>query len=260
MKAWIASDLHLEFGQPFEASVPTDADVMICAGDMLDKGIVPTLEWLAANVARRLPVIVVAGNHEYYSAAVVPSLDAARAVAARSPDVHFLENDAVEIDGIAFIGGTLWTDFKLGGRDPEVAMYHAEHGAAGQSMNDYRRIKYTKTPYRKFKPIHAYRKHIETREFIASELRKRAQQQTVVVTHHAPSARSISLQHRDDPLSPCYASDLEDLIIETEPTMWVHGHVHQRQEYHIGITKVIANPRGYPGERSEFEPHLTVEI
>jgi hypothetical protein len=42
--------------------------------------------------------------------------------------------------------------------------------------------------------------------------------------------------------------------------MWVHGHVHQRQEYHIGITKVIANPRGYPGERSEFEPHLTVEI
>lgn len=260
MKAWILSDLHMEFGRPFDTPVPSDADVMICAGDVLDKGIVPTLEWLASTVARRLPVIVVAGNHEYYGEAVLSSIDEARAVAARIPNVHFLENDTVEIDGVAFIGGTLWTDFKLGGRDPEVAMYHAEHGVAGQRMNDYKRIKYTKVPYHKFKPIHAYRKHIETREFITSQLRKRPHQQTVVVTHHAPSPRSISLSHRDDPLSPCYASDLEDLILETDPMVWVHGHVHQRLEYHVGITKIVANPRGYPGEGSGFDPGLTVDI
>ncbi len=260
MRAWVVSDLHMEFGKPFDVPMPGDADVMICAGDILEKGIVPTLEWLSSALARRLPVIVVAGNHEYYGAAVIPSIEEARAVAARSPNIHFLENDTVEIDGIAFIGGTLWTDFKLGGRDPELAMYHAEYGVAGQSMNDYKRIKFAKNPYRRFKPIHAYRKHMETREFIASELRARANQQTVVVTHHAPSARSISAKHRDDPLSPCYASDLEDLILETDPMMWVHGHVHQRHEYHVGITKVVANPRGYPGERSGFEPGLTVEI
>ena len=260
MKAWIVSDLHLEVGRSFDAPVPADADVMICAGDVLDKGIVPTLEWLASTVARRLPVIVVAGNHEYYGAAMLPSLEAARAVATRIPNVHFLENDTVEIDGVAFVGGTLWTDFKLGGGDPEVAMYHAEHGVAGQSMNDYKRIKYSKIPFRKFRPIHPYRKHVETRDFIASELRKRKQHRCIVVTHHAPSPRSIALQQWGDPLSPCYASDLEDLILETDPVMWVHGHVHQRLEYHVGITKVVANPRGYPGERSGFEPGLTVEI
>jgi Icc-related predicted phosphoesterase len=260
MRAWVVSDLHLEFGRRFDVPVPPDADVMICAGDILVKGIVPTLEWLAATAARHLPVIVVAGNHEFYGAAMIPAIQEARAFAAQNSNVHFLENDTAEIDGIAFIGGTLWTDFKLGGRDPEVAMFHAERGLAGQSMNDYKRIKYTKTPYRKFKPIHAYRKHMETREFIASELRANAGRRTVVVTHHAPSIRSLPLKYRGDPLSPCYASDLEDLIMETQPEMWVHGHIHQRVEYHVGLTKVVSNPRGYPGERSGLKPDFTVEI
>jgi predicted phosphodiesterase len=82
MKAWIVSDLHMELGQPFDAAVPAGADVMICAGDILDKGIVPTLEWLASKYAPHLPVVVVAGNHEYYRAALTPSIEEARVVAA----------------------------------------------------------------------------------------------------------------------------------------------------------------------------------
>jgi Icc-related predicted phosphoesterase len=260
MKAWILSDLHLEFGRAFDVSVPTDADVAIFAGDILTKGIVPTLGWLASKVPRHVPVILVAGNHEYYRAAMLPSIQEAREVAAQIPHIHFLENDVVELGGIAFIGGTLWTDFKLGGRDPERAMFEAEHGTAGHRMTDYKRIKYSKLPYRRFKPMHAFRKHAETREFIASELHARKGQTTVVVTHHAPSVRSLDTAQRADPLSPCYASDLEDLILETDPTMWVHGHVHRRVDYHVGLTKVISNPRGYPGERSGFDSSLTIEI
>lgn len=260
MKAWIVSDLHLEFGRPFDVSAPKDAEVAIFAGDILTKGIVPTLNWLAAALPLHLPVIAVAGNHEYYGAAMLSSIQEARNVAALIPNIHFLENDVVELDGVAFIGGTLWTDFKLGGRDPERAMFAAENGTAGHRMNDYRRIKYSKLPYRRFKPIHGFRRHVETREFVAAELRARKAQRTVVVTHHAPSTRSLDTAQQADPLSTCYASDLEELILETEPTMWVHGHVHRRAEYHIGLTKVISNPRGYPGERSGFDPDLTVEI
>jgi len=260
MKAWIISDLHLEFKQRFDIPVPDGAEVMICAGDIQVKGIVPTLEWLTATAARRVPVIVVAGNHELYGAAMVPSIQEARAFAERTPNVHFLENDTVELDGIAFIGGTLWTDYRLGDRDPEVVMFHAEHGTAGIRMSDYKRIKYSKVPYRKFRPIHAYRKHMETREYISSELQARRRRKTVVVTHHAPSIRSIAWTDRADPLSPCYASDLEDMILKTEPAIWVHGHIHQRVDYHIGTTRVVANPRGYPGERTAFDPQFCVEI
>lgn len=255
MKIWIASDLHLEFGEPFNPIPPAGADIMVCAGDILTKGICPSIKWLAEKFAPLIPVVFVSGNHEFYGGSMVENIPDARELAAQYPNFHFLENDKVDIDGVRFIGGSLWTDFRLRGRDPALAMAHADHG-----MNDFRRIKFAKLPYRKFKPIHSYRKHQETRDFIASELRACRGGKAVVVTHHAPSAQSIAPEFRDDPLCPCYASDLDALIGETQPTLWVHGHVHNANDYLIERTRIISNPRGYPGERTSFDPGFTVEI
>ncbi|TCU13736.1 metallophosphoesterase [Rhizobium sullae] len=255
MKIWIVSDLHLEFGRPFLQTTPEDADVLVCAGDLLTRGIVPSIEWLAANIAETVPVVFIAGNHEFYGASMQESIRDARAFAHRHPNIHFLENDAVDIGDVRFVGGTLWSDFRLLGGDPEFAMVAAQAG-----MNDYRRIKFEKLPYRKFKPIHSYRKHQETRNFLTSELRDGEARKTVVVTHHAPSGRSIGPEFRNDPLSACYASDLESLIVERRPSLWVHGHVHHGNDYMIGESRVISNPRGYPGEATNFDPAFTVEI
>ena len=65
MKLLVLSDLHLEFSY-FEP-VATDADVVVIAGDLhkKDRG----LEWLQEHFSDR-PVIYVAGNHEYYGAAI----------------------------------------------------------------------------------------------------------------------------------------------------------------------------------------------
>ncbi|AJD41704.1 phosphatase [Rhizobium sp. SEMIA 4085] len=255
MKLWIISDIHLEFGEPFLQTPRDDVDVLVCAGDVLTKGLVPSLRWLADTIAREIPVIFVAGNHDFYGASIEESIRDSREFAAGFSNVHFLENDAVEIGGVRFIGGTLWTDFRLFGRNPSVSMSYAESG-----MNDFKKIKFSKAPYRKFKPIHAYRKHIETRDFIAADLRKHTRPKSVVVTHHAPSPRAIALGFRHDPLSACYASDLEDLITEAGPTLWVHGHVHHRNDYIIGSTRVVSNSRGYPGEATGFDPTFTIKI
>ncbi|MGO7904201.1 metallophosphoesterase [Rhizobium leguminosarum] len=254
MKIWVISDLHAEFGVPFNHRPPADADVVVCAGDVVTKGIVPSIEWLLRHFGRDIPTVFVAGNHEFYGASLVGSLRNAD-VAREFPYLHFLENNVVEIDGVLFVGGTLWTDFRLFEREPSLAMAAAENG-----MNDYRRIKYSTTPFERFRPIHAFRRHVETRDFIFSELRKRIGQKTVVVSHHAPSSRSILPAYRDDPLTPCYASDLEDLILETLPTVWVHGHVHHRNDYRISDTRVVSNPRGYPGEKTGFDPALVIEV
>jgi Icc-related predicted phosphoesterase len=253
MRLWIVSDLHLEFGEPFNVEPPSDADVMVCAGDVLIKGILPSLAWLTKRMAHKIPVVFVAGNHEFYGASVQESLRDAKMAGYR--DIHFLENEGVEIDGVYFVGGTLWSDFRLFGRNPQVAMSYAQSG-----MNDFKKIKLSKDPYFRFKPMHAYRKHVETRDFIAAKLRDRGGQKAVVITHHAPSPRSIAAGFRHDPLSACYASDLEDIICETVPTLWVHGHVHYRHDYTIAETRVLSNPRGYPGETTGFEPGLVVEI
>ncbi|MGN7802492.1 metallophosphoesterase [Ensifer sp. 22521] len=255
MKAWIVSDLHLEFGEAFSVSPPRDADILICAGDLLTKGIVPSIEWLGAKIAPSIPVVFVAGNHEYYGDSVQESIRKGRLLLERHPNVHFLENEVVAIGNVNFVGGTLWTDFRLSSKDPEIAMAAAQTG-----MNDYRKIKYSKQPYRKFKPIHAYRMHQETRAFLASSLSAAYAHKTVVVTHHAPSVRSIPPTFSGDPLSACYASELDDMIVQQGPAMWVHGHVHQRANYEIGKTRVVSNPRGYPGEKTGFDPSFVVDI
>ncbi|GEC32926.1 phosphatase [Sinorhizobium fredii USDA 205] len=254
MRIWIVSDLHLEFGWPFEELPPDDVDVLVCAGDVLTKGVVPSIDWLA-KFAPDLPVVFVSGNHEFYGACLQSGILEAREAARFHPHLHFLENDAVEIGDVRFVGGTLWTDFRLFGRNPGVSMSYAESG-----MNDFKKIKFSKTPYCRFKPIHAYRQHVETRDYIAAELRERTGRKTVVVTHHAPSPRSIAAEFRHDPLSACYASDLDDLIKEDGPTLWVHGHVHHRSDYLVGDTRVVSNARGYPGESTGFDPGLVIEI
>ncbi len=255
MKLWIISDLHLEFGQPFVQSPPPDADVLVCAGDLLTRGIVPSIEWLAANIPSSMAVVFTAGNHEYYGASVQDSIREARLLRDRYPHIHFLENEAVDIGDVKFVGATLWTDFRLNGGDPELAMAAAQGG-----MNDYKKIKFSKLPYRKFKPIHAYRKHHESKAFLKSALENAKARKTVVLSHHAPSPRSIPPEYQGDPLSACYASDLEDLIVDGQPALWVHGHLHKRVDYRVGETRVLANPRGYPGEGTAFDPRLIIEI
>jgi hypothetical protein len=256
MKLWIVSDVHLEFGQPFLQTPPDGVDVLVCAGDVATKGIVPGLRWLAGNFARQIPVVVVAGNHDVYGASLEESIRDAREFAAGHPNLHFLENDACEVGGVRFIGGTLWTDFRLSGRNPSVAMSYAQSG-----MNDFKKIKLSKRPFRKFRPVDAYRKHIESRNFIGTELREYAGvKTTVVVSHHAPSPRSVDLGFRHDPLSACYASDMKDLLCEVGPTLWVHGHVHHRNDYMVGGTRVVSNARGYPNEETGFDPTYAVEL
>lgn len=254
MRIWIVSDLHLEFGWPFEETPPDNIDVVVCAGDVLTKGVVPSIDWLA-KFAPDIPVVFVAGNHEYYGACLRSGILDARKAAQGHSNLHFLENDAIDIGEVRFVGGTLWSDFRLFGRKPEVNMRYAQSG-----MNDFKKIKFSKTPYCRFRPIHAYGEHVETKNYIADELRERSGRRTVVVTHHAPSPRSIAAEFRHDPLSACYASDLEDLICETKPALWVHGHVHHRNDYMVGSTRVVSNSRGYPGEHTGFDPSLVVEI
>lgn len=255
MKIWVFSDIHQEFGAPFRATPPSDIDVIVCAGDVLDKGVVPSIEWLSAYVGPEVPVIFVAGNHEFYRSFLTESIAAANALRDHYRNIHFLDDRDIVVNDVLFAGATLWTDFRLFDRNPETSMWWAEKG-----MNDYKRISLSKKPFRKFKPIHSFRRHDASMRFLSVSLARTDVRKKVVVTHHAPSSRSISRFFRDDSLAPCYASDCDALIREAEPDLWVHGHVHQGLDYNLGFTRIVCNPRGYPGEATGFDPSLVIEI
>jgi len=168
--------------------------------------------------------------------------------------VHVLEDASARIDGVTFLGTTLWTDFALLG-NPDLAEIDAAFG-----MNDFRHIRVTPS-YRRFRPEDARRLNYNSIRWLETQFAALAGQKSVVVTHHAPSARSISPRHANDPLSPAFASNLDDLVLASRTSLWVHGHIHDVADYTLGSTRVIANPRGYPGEAVPgFNPALVVEV
>lgn len=232
-KLWILSDLHQDHGRAF-FDIPAEADIAIIAGDAVND------EYLE-EIAQRLPTVFVAGNHEFYGWDYQERLAALSAV----PGLYFLDDHAVTIDGVTIAGATLWTDY---GRDPIAAE------VARRGMNDHRYIKWTKNPYQRFLPSHATQLHEASRAFFAGT------KADVIVTHHAPSSRSVAARYNGSPLNRAYYSDLDELVEQSGAALWVHGHVHSCFDYEIGGTRVICNPHGYPGENPDFNPALLVEV
>jgi hypothetical protein len=86
----------------------------------------------------------------------------------------------------------------------------------------------------------------------------------VVITHHAPSKRSIHPRFADSLLNACFVSDAERLVDGSRASLWIHGHTHDSFDYVLNGTRVVCNPRGYAkngmNENRSFDPNLAIEI
>jgi len=247
MKLHILSDLHTEFA---DFSPPeTDADAVILAGDI---GVgVDGIEW----AGRRFPkvsVIYVPGNHEFYGHDIGLT-DELKATA--PANIHVLNNDTLELDGIRFLGSTLWTDFKLYGEGEAWFVRRR----AKRLIEDFASIR---NGGRRFTPEYSVELHEASKTWLVGELKRKFDGPTIVVTHHLPAATSVAKRYANDPLNPVFASRLEDLIENYRPELWIHGHTHVPCDYELFDTRVVCNPGGYPGEnrRSDFRDDLVVSV
>lgn len=203
-------------------------------------------------------VILVPGNHESYHFSIEETVPRFKRVLAHLTNIFILDDEVVELDGVVFIGSTLWTDFHKGNL---TGMFCAKHG-----MPDFRTITFKN---RIWTPEDSMNKHEVSKAFIkiALENAKRDGKKAVVATHHAPSFMSIHEKYKRAPysdLNPAFSSDLFDLIFDHGPSVWFHGHMHDNFDYVIGETRVIVNPFGYirnnGKENPGYIPNLTVEI
>lgn len=250
MKISVYSDIHLEHEERYsDLALLDDADVRILAGDICD-GEAHHIDWILNQP--KVPTIYIAGNHEFYGHNWCDQIERLRSAFAGT-HVHFLERDVFEIAGWRFLGCTLWTDFMLDG-DPAWAMYAAAGGVA-----DFHEIKCGPKP---FSPYNAARIHQSSIEWLERQMQKADPAKTVVVTHHAPSILSVDPFYRKNSLTPCFASNLDESITAWRPAAWVHGHIHDSADYQIGGTRVVCNPRGYPGTElnPDFQACCVVEI
>lgn len=257
------SDLHCEFA-PFEApALPPDVDGVLIAGDTDVK--LRHLDFGEAIARRtRKPVLMVWGNHEAYGGKALDLLDKEVARLAElhreGVPLHVLHRGAhVDVADVRVVGATLWTDMKYARLDPIATGEYVE-----DVMNDYRRIRLGRGNYRRLRAADTMHWHALDRQGIAGALALPFAGKRLVMTHHLPSPRCVAPHRRSEMVTAAYVSDLEDLIAQTGPQAWVYGHSHDCLDAEIegekGRTLLRANPRGYPGERTRFDPCRVIAI
>lgn len=261
MQIRLVSDLHLEFGGlQFPINYGDENSTLVLAGDIgLAKSPGTYRPFIEAVAPHFADVIYIMGNHEHYHGSIDRSLDKIRNELLEFENVHVVNNEVVRIGGTSFVCSTMWASYDRG--NP------MSFAAAQFKMNDHQIIRTGPEGnryLRKFRPEDAYELHLESTNFIFSaiENEKAAGQKVCVVTHHAPSRQSISKEYASDDVKGAYASDLDELILETQPDLMVHGHMHRSFDYMIGDTRVVCNPRGYYNydENPTFNPELRITL
>ena len=271
MKVALASDVHLEFG-PISLENTEGADVLILSGDICvakdvlkrdDDGIFDrffrsnTIHTFFQECCSRFPhVIYVMGNHEHYHGDYNDTVATLRDRLGYLYNLHILDKQMVQLYGVSFIGGTLWTDMN---KEDDITLLHMKG-----MMNDFRCVTNSKnivnyktfdennnaqfkTRAAMFTPEDAVIDHKAMIEYIRLMIEGKWDQKFVVVGHHSPSKLSTKPRYEKEVImNGGYSSDLSEFILDhPQIKLWTHGHTHHKFDYMIGSTRIVCNPRGY---------------
>jgi predicted phosphodiesterase len=241
----ILSDLHVEKG-PWTPP-PLDADLVILAGDVGwgTEG----AAWIATHLGGH-DAVYVAGNREYWHhVAGEDPLEELRRVTRPVPGLRFLQDDIAcfEFAGrkLRILGATLWTDYALTG-DVTGTMDKAQ-----ASLPDYRNGRGVGGAPLTAAQVKVWSQNSAT--FLAHHLKQAFDGTTIVVTHHLPSAQGLKARRPDHVPTTCSVTDMDTVITEHGPDLWVHGHSHWDCDYRLGRTRIVSRQRGAP-ENQDFAP------
>lgn len=246
MRLQILSDLHLETEDVALEPAP-GAELLILAGD-----IDSTWQGFSRFAGWPVPVLLVAGNHEYDDRDLSLAVPALRDHVAGF-GIRMLERESAVIeDGagrrVRFVGCTRWSDFDgVGVARREKAL------RAGSYFQRVMNATLDGVPF-DAQAVRALA--LASRAWLEGELSKPGRgpddgwDRTVVVTHFAPSARSHDRRYGLQAATASFVNADDDLLPRAE--LWIHGHLHCRHDWRDGRCRVVSNARGH-GSRGETE-------
>lgn len=255
MKLLLLSDLHVDV-RPFKGVFNKDDNdaVVLLPGDLC-----PLYHFRFETTIRDICnhvkyLLFVPGNHEYYGCDLVKDKHYLTKLTTDVPNFIVLDNASFIIDGVKFIGSTLWTDMNK-------SDYFSMH-ACKANMNDFWIIHNNGL---KFSPADSVSLHLIGLQYILFELSDSSAREdistNIVLTHHAPSYGSIVPKYKNDAVNAAFTSELSEHIYDRNIKYWVHGHMHSHIDYMIGDTRIICNPRGYNDrENPTFDPKLVLPM
>jgi predicted phosphodiesterase len=261
------SDLHLEFQQgaygldwdSFKVIPAMDNETeqtLVLAGDIIMLNQMHRFFKFFEDVSKRFKdVIVIAGNHEFYRYDFLMGYQDYEEFLSQFKNICLLQ-DTHGTDlrkpekPLLIYGATLWTDFN---RRDEDAMLYASNG-----MRDFDLIKYGGE---RWTPELSVRQHEQT-VFNMKAFFKKNDNDKVIITHHLPSKQCNDPKFKGSLLNPAFSSDLDYIILEEKPKLWIFGHTHASIDMMIGDTRMVCNPRGYRDgeENPAYNPKLVIKI
>ena len=275
MNIQLLSDLHLESNPHFTTRPVPGADLLVLAGDigsyqngsqLLTLGIADfglarfsPLPVAQGGAAWPTPVFFIPGNHEYDGL----DFDEAHArlrTACERLGMVWLERQTVLLQGVRFIGCTLWTDFdaltteRAFTGEVTLAEQLKLRGKALRAANFYLKKNHS---LRGGVPLLAdavREQGLASQDWLRQALAVPFEGKTVVVTHFAPSLRSADPRYGLSPGTAGFCNALDDLLPLAQ--LWLHGHLHCPNDYVHNGCRVVANPLGYArkGEQAAFKP------
>jgi hypothetical protein len=264
VKIQLLSDLHLET-ESFAPEPAPGADVLVLAGDI-------DATWAAyprfANWP--VPVLVVAGNHEFDGREL---RQAWRDFSALCSGLGFrlLEQASCVLTGasglaVRFVGTVRWCDFGAFG---EAGRARAER-AGSYFQRVMRATVQDDDGSEQVFDVPAVRAEAEAcrrwlQEALAVPAARQGAALTVAITHFAPSLRSADPRYGRQPGTASFCNADDDLLPLAD--LWLHGHLHCRHDYTVPRagqrpTRVVCQARGLAArdEDQGFVPGRLIEL
>lgn len=241
----VQSDIHLEMPyNRFNLNINEDAEVLVFCGDVFNFTIVKHELTLLQKMFQtiKVPVIFVNGNHDYYTTngESIQTIKDKYKKFFQNTNVHMLDNESVTINGVKFIGSTLWSDFDGKDLDPIFTR------DATRYLADFRYIKdFSLSACSNFNKI--------AREFLESEL-ETGDEPKFVVSHFVPTYNATAPKFLDDTMNPYFMSSCDELISKAD--WWAFGHTHTSFDFYQDGCHLICNPLGYGDENPMFRQVL----
>jgi len=268
MKIRIASDFHFEFYN-YKTQIDTvsnrdinecivlpvmeneNEQLLVLAGDILNAKHTEKFYIAIDNLSKRFKkIFVIAGNHEHYNNDYNASLHNLNSFYNNWDNIIFMENKVHIHDDIAFFGATLWTNMN---NNDVISKLNARVG-----MNDFRIIR---KKGKLFTPDDSIIEHHATMVNLDQFFIDYDKYKKVIITHHAPSFNSVAEMYKTEKsLNAAFYSDYDSYIMENQPDLWIHGHMHNTSDYMIGGSRIICNPYGYFHETEDYNGKMVVDI
>lgn len=242
--------------------LPDRADVLLLVGDM---HVGADLIRLVISIKEQLPqttLIITPGNHEFYGYPINELIEYYRDVFSEMKGVHFLYNESITIDGVTFIGTTLWSDFS-----PHKESYSQNSimDVCGNRMSDFSLIIDDSDPDKLalLTPEKMRSLCEEAKAALDNLLSKSEPKNTVVMCHFPPRKEILNKNHQADEFTSFFTADCSEIFKKHKPAYCVYGHNHYSDEMIIDGTHFLSNQPGYLMEKkknSMFDINRVISI